>query len=76
MILLPYFDGLLDAGTQLLDHVPGLLAPENLVVKEINGTKITCAELMEYFKAYTNIYQGDTLPEPKVHCRSRLISGY
>ena len=50
---------------QLLDHVPALLAPENLVVKEINGSKVTCGELLEYFKAYMRMYQGDSLPEPK-----------
>ncbi|XP_014773654.1 atlastin-2 [Octopus bimaculoides] len=46
----------------LVNHI---LAPEKLVVKEINGTKITCGELVEYFKAYINIYQGEELPEPK-----------
>jgi len=50
---------------QLLDHIPALLAPENLVVKEINGSKVTCGELLEYFKAYMKMYQGDSLPEPK-----------
>ena len=50
---------------QLLDHVPGLLAPENLVVKEINGSRVTCGELLEYFKSYMKMYQGDSLPEPK-----------
>jgi len=66
----PKFEGQLkdiddEFKAQLLDHVPSLLAPENLVVKEINGSKVTCGELMEYFKAYMKMYQGDSLPEPK-----------
>jgi len=66
----PKFEGQLkdiedEFKAQLLDHIPSLLAPSNLVVKEINGCKVTCAELLMYFKAYLKIYSGDTLPEPK-----------
>ncbi|XP_050404512.1 atlastin-1 [Patella vulgata] len=66
----PHFDGRLrdiepDFTEQLQILVPLLLSPENLIVKEINGTKITCQDLVEYFKAYVNIYQGEELPEPK-----------
>jgi len=50
---------------QLNILVPSLLAKENLVVKEINGSKVTSKQLMEYFRVYVEIYQGDTLPEPK-----------
>ncbi|KAH7940160.1 hypothetical protein HPB52_022075 [Rhipicephalus sanguineus] len=50
---------------QLLELVPSLLAPDNLLVKEINGEKISCQELMSYFKVYVNIFKGDELPEPK-----------
>uniref|UniRef100_A0A8C4JE27 Atlastin GTPase 1 n=1 Tax=Dromaius novaehollandiae TaxID=8790 RepID=A0A8C4JE27_DRONO len=45
--------------------VPWLLSPENLDVKEINGNHITCRGLVEYFKAYIKIYQGEELPHPK-----------
>ncbi|CAL1575318.1 unnamed protein product [Knipowitschia caucasica] len=45
--------------------VPWLLSPENIDVKEINGSKITCRGLLEYFKAYIKIYQGEELPHPK-----------
>uniref|UniRef100_A0A8C2AQH2 Atlastin GTPase 1 n=1 Tax=Cyprinus carpio TaxID=7962 RepID=A0A8C2AQH2_CYPCA len=45
--------------------VPWLLLPKNLDVKEINGSKITCRGLLEYFKAYIKIYQGEELPHPK-----------
>lgn len=49
---------------QLQDFVPQLLAPKNLIVKSINGQKLTSRELVVYFKAYVKIYQGETLPEP------------
>ncbi|XP_034721097.1 atlastin-2-like, partial [Etheostoma cragini] len=49
----------------LVDLVPALLAPENLVEKEIGGVKITCRDLLHYFKAYMKIYQGEELPHPK-----------
>ncbi|XP_060071840.1 atlastin-2-like [Ylistrum balloti] len=66
----PMFDGKLkdiekDFKEQLNILVPLLLDDSNLVVKEINGCKITCRELVEYFKAYIKIYQGEELPEPK-----------
>ncbi|KAA0717693.1 Atlastin-2 [Triplophysa tibetana] len=66
----PYFDGRLrDIDDQfkkeLQDLVPLLLAPENLVEKEIGGAKVTCRDLLEYFKAYIKIYQGEELPHPK-----------
>lgn len=42
-----------------------LLAPENLVVKEINGQRVKARDLVQYFKSYINIYKGNELPEPK-----------
>uniref|UniRef100_A0A8C3KU48 Atlastin-1 n=1 Tax=Calidris pygmaea TaxID=425635 RepID=A0A8C3KU48_9CHAR len=45
--------------------IPWLLSPESLDVKEINGNHITCRGLVEYFKAYIKIYQGEELPHPK-----------
>ncbi|CAN0406472.1 unnamed protein product [Lampetra planeri] len=66
----PHFDGrLADIDPEFKKHlqelVPMLLSPTNLVVKEINGSKITCRGLVEYFKAYMKIYQGEELPHPK-----------
>lgn len=66
----PHFDGRLadiehDFKENLKCLVPLLLAPENLVVKQIHGNPITGKELVEYFKAYMKIYQGDELPQPK-----------
>ncbi|GMR48211.1 hypothetical protein PMAYCL1PPCAC_18406, partial [Pristionchus mayeri] len=50
---------------QLRTLVPRLLDPGNLLVKEVNGRKTTCRELVEYFKAYLKVFQGQDLPEPK-----------
>ncbi|XP_069709039.1 atlastin-2 isoform X1 [Phaenicophaeus curvirostris] len=66
----PNFDGRLndideDFKNELRNLVPLLLAPENLVEKEISGSKVTCRDLVEYFKAYIKIYQGEELPHPK-----------
>ncbi|XP_018117391.1 atlastin-2 isoform X2 [Xenopus laevis] len=66
----PYFDGRLveiddEFKKELRELVPLLLAPENLVEKEISGSKVTCRDLLEYFKAYIKIYQGEELPHPK-----------
>ncbi|KAK5882649.1 hypothetical protein CesoFtcFv8_021211 [Champsocephalus esox] len=66
----PYFDGRLkdidgDFKMELARLVPLLLAPERLVEKEIGGNKVTCRDLLEYFKAYIKIYQGEELPHPK-----------
>ncbi|XP_049927010.1 atlastin-2 isoform X2 [Epinephelus moara] len=66
----PYFDGRLkdiddDFKRELAKLVPLLLAPERLVEKEIGGNKVTCRDLLEYFKAYIKIYQGEELPHPK-----------
>ncbi|MGH0153379.1 UNVERIFIED_CONTAM: hypothetical protein FKN15_025048 [Acipenser sinensis] len=66
----PNFDGRLndiddEFKKELENLVPILLAPENLVVKEISGSKVTCRDLVEYFKAYIKIYQGEELPHPK-----------
>ncbi|XP_053544807.1 atlastin-3 [Bombina bombina] len=45
--------------------VPLVLDSSRLVEKEINGSKVTCRGLLEYFKAYIKIYQGEDLPHPK-----------
>lgn len=39
-----------DFKRELRNLVPLLLAPENLVEKEISGSKVTCRDLVEYFK--------------------------
>ncbi|KAM8848328.1 atlastin-3 [Synchiropus picturatus] len=50
---------------QLRSLIPKLLHPDNLAEKEINGNKVTCMGLLEFFKAYIKIYQGEDLPQPK-----------
>ncbi|XP_036386302.1 atlastin-2-like isoform X2 [Megalops cyprinoides] len=66
----PSFDGRLrdiddEFKKELENLVPLLLSPESLVEKEIGGSKVTCRDLVEYFKAYIKIYQGEELPHPK-----------
>lgn len=39
-----------DFKNELRNLIPLLLAPENLVEKEISGSKVTCRDLVEYFK--------------------------
>ena len=39
--------------------------PVAVVVKSINGQPVTCRDLVGYFKAYSEIFQGEELPEPK-----------
>ncbi|XP_041846488.1 atlastin-3 [Melanotaenia boesemani] len=50
---------------QLEILMPKLLHPDRLAEKEINGNKVTCRGLLEFFKAYIKIYQGEDLPQPK-----------
>ncbi|GJQ66246.1 putative GTPase [Trypoxylus dichotomus] len=66
----PTFDGRLseidvDFKHNLQILVPMLLAPENLVLKRINGQKVKARDLVQYFKSYIQIYSGNELPEPK-----------
>lgn len=66
----PHFDGRLsDIADNFRENlkvlVPYMLSSENLILKEVNGKKITCKELLEYFKAYVKIFQCGELPEPK-----------
>lgn len=66
----PKFDGRLSDITlefkqSLKALIPMLLAPENLIVKQINGQKVRVRDLIQYFKSYMAIYKGNELPEPK-----------
>lgn len=54
-----------DFRAQLAELVPLVLHPKNLVVKRIGGNEVKAKELLHYFKAYTAIYKGNELPEPK-----------
>lgn len=45
--------------------IEDIFKPSHIVIKKINGNPITGKELVEYFKAYMKVYQGQDLPEPK-----------
>lgn len=45
--------------------MPSIFAPENLLIKKINGQKVRARDFSQYLAAYTNIFNGDTLPKPK-----------
>ncbi|BES90152.1 Guanylate-Hypothetical protein protein, N-terminal domain [Nesidiocoris tenuis] len=66
----PKFDGrLMEIESDFKDNlrrlVPLLLAPKNLIIKEISGHKVKAKELLQYFQSYIVVYSGDELPEPK-----------
>ncbi len=60
----------------LREMIPHILAPENLLIKNINGSDVTCMGLVEYFKAYVKIYQGGELPEPKSMLQVFMLSSF
>lgn len=45
--------------------VPALFAPENLLVKKINGHTVRAQDLLKYLEAYLNVFNGAALPKPK-----------
>ncbi|XP_031639434.1 atlastin-like [Contarinia nasturtii] len=42
-----------------------IFAPENLVVKKINGHEVRARDLIPYLQSYLHLFNGQTLPEPK-----------
>lgn len=46
-----------DFKRELAELVPLLLAPDRLVEKEIGGSKVTCRDLLEYFKVLHNLIE-------------------
>lgn len=48
-----------DFKKELANLIPLLLAPENLVEKEIGGSKVTCRDLVQYFKVNTFLLQNE-----------------
>jgi atlastin len=66
----PAFDGRMkDIETvfieKLREFVPLLLAPDKVVVKKIGGNEVRCKEIVNFFKAYIEVFKGDEMPEPK-----------
>lgn len=45
--------------------VPAIFAPENLIVKQINGQKVRVRDLVHLIESYVDIYNGDDIPDPK-----------
>lgn len=66
-----------DISSEFLVYVkqlaPAIFAPENLIVKKINGQKMRARDLVQYLQAYTNVFNGNTLPEPKPVFRVRIL---
>ncbi|KAH6923351.1 hypothetical protein HPB50_000436 [Hyalomma asiaticum] len=63
------FDGRLrdideDFTTQLSSLIPSLLSPDNLIAKEINNKKITCHQLIAYFKSIVDVFNSGEIPKP------------
>ena len=44
---------------------PALFAPENLIVKKVNGQELRARDWIQYIQTYIGIFNGNTLPEPK-----------
>lgn len=58
-----------DISSDFIKHmkqlVPSIFAPENLIVKIIHGQKVRARDLIVYLQAYADVFNGNTLPEPK-----------
>lgn len=66
----PNFDGRLaeiesDFVHELGEFVPTCLGSSQLKIKMVNGSAVTCRDLLGYFKSYIRVFAADTLPEPK-----------
>lgn len=59
-----------DFRRELAKLVPVLLAPEHLVEKEIGGNKVTCRDLVEYFKVLQDLIKIQKFS----HCCIRNIN--
>lgn len=49
---------------QLKDFVPRILSPQNLIVKTMNGNKITAMEFNHHFVQYMDYFNGTEFPTP------------
>ncbi|XP_063387506.1 atlastin-like [Cydia fagiglandana] len=66
----PHFNGKLadispEFKESLRQLVPSLLSPDRLLPKSIQGQPVRARDLLLYFKAYINVFNGTELPEPK-----------
>lgn len=46
----------------LLDLIPSIFSPSNLIPKVINGEKVKARDLLTYFKSYMDIFNSDKVP--------------
>jgi atlastin len=51
--------------TELRNLVPELLAPENLIVKNIGGQQIKAKDVFNYMKVYIKLFQKGKIAEVK-----------
>ncbi|XP_026325487.1 uncharacterized protein LOC113234392 [Hyposmocoma kahamanoa] len=63
---------------QLLQLIPLILAPENLLPKQINGETVKARDLYHFFKSYVDVFNSNELPHPQSIIRAtseaRLLS--
>ncbi|XP_020715870.1 atlastin-like isoform X4 [Ceratitis capitata] len=65
----PDFNGCLkeirtDFKKALLDFIPKILAPENLIIKEINGIELKATHFFNYIQEYFKVFNTKEFPEP------------
>lgn len=66
----PNFQGKLkDIDEEFITHlkafVPSILAPENLIIKKINGVELKAKDFIHYLISYKRTLSGSALPTPK-----------
>ncbi|KAL5276426.1 ATL2.2 family protein [Megaselia abdita] len=64
------FDGQLkDISDDFLNNLDSLarmiLSPDRLIIKEVNGEKVSVKELFQFMRIYLETLKGDEFPEPK-----------
>lgn len=55
----------------LLELIPLILAPENLLPKQIDGETIKARDLYHFFKTYVEVFNSNELPQPQSIMRVR-----
>ncbi|XP_055309693.1 atlastin-like [Sitodiplosis mosellana] len=56
--------------------VPAIFAPDKLIVKKINGHELRARDFAKYLQSYTDIFNGDKLPEPKTVLMATAETSY
>ncbi|XP_065300260.1 atlastin-2-like [Dermacentor albipictus] len=63
-----------DFRAKLEELIPSILASKNLLVKEIDGRKISCQELLTLFRAYADVFQGNELPKAESVLQATVVA--